>query len=75
MSKSAIGRKNMPFSAIARVWLGEYRAFVVECFTKIESYLVVQCAVYKKIKLKIHDSVLSCVAIETLIVKTTIVNF
>ncbi len=53
----------MSFSVIGIVWLEEHRALVVECFYKIESYVAVQCAFRKKFKLKIHDSVPSCVTI------------
>ncbi len=56
MSKSATYRKNMLLSVITVVWLRKHRAFFVECFIKIESYVAVQRAFLKKITLKRHDS-------------------
>ncbi len=54
----------MPFSSvITMVWLGEHRAFFVECFIKTESYVAVQCAFRKKIKLRRHDLVPTSVTI------------
>ncbi len=46
----------MPFSVITMVWL-ENRVFVIKCFIKIESYVAVQRACRKKIKLKRCDLV------------------
>ncbi len=48
MFKRAIGRKNMTFSVITMVWLGEHRTFIVKCFIKTEGYVAVQCAIRKK---------------------------
>ncbi len=54
----------MPFSVITIVWLGEHRAFVVECFfMKAGSYVTVQLVFCKKFKLKTLDSVLLRVTI------------
>ncbi len=48
MSKSATGKKKMPFLVVTAMWLGKHRASVVECFIKTESYVAVQCAFHKK---------------------------
>ncbi len=42
----------MPFSVITIAWLWEHRAFIVECFIKIESYMAVQHAFCRKFKLE-----------------------
>ncbi len=63
--QKAMSRKDMPFSVITVVWLGEHRGFVVECFITTESYVAVQRTLCKKLKLKRHDSVPSCVTIST----------
>ncbi len=63
MSKSEMGLKNMSFSVITVVWLGEHRVFVIKCFIKPESYVGVQRAFLKIFKLKRHDSISLCVTI------------
>ncbi len=64
LSKILIARKNMSFSIITTVWLGEHQMFIVDRF-KIESYSVVQSKFCKKILIRKHDSVLSHVTIST----------